>query len=395
MKPKIITAHYKIVTPMFIGGANQTPEDGVRPPSAKGALRFWWRALNWGEIRSNKGNDEDALKELHQQEAFLFGSANDNDRKVGQGKFLLRTILSNQKIERPKLAGLGLQYLLGQGLCDSRQGGKILRDAISKGDLKIQCVLHPSITQTQKEQLEQALLIFGLLGGLGSRARKGFGSVAISYINSEKYPAPRNKEELLSTLKQLKQNVLTVTKPPFTAFSNLSRIDLSLSGSNGLDLLGIAGEQQQLYRSWGHRNYKGQHVVGSERAEQNFKQSHDLMQDVGDRIRPNTMPNKAVFGLPQNYFFSSTKADIQFTLNESNRSRRASPLLIHVHQLPNEAILIQTLLPAVFLNPNEKLIFKRAKSPIAFDLNYDETMTDWKIIERYLDRSAFIMGDTV
>jgi CRISPR-associated protein Cmr1 len=43
-----IEAVYRIVTPMFIGGADQKPNDGVRAPSFKGMLRFWWRALNWG-----------------------------------------------------------------------------------------------------------------------------------------------------------------------------------------------------------------------------------------------------------------------------------------------------------------------------------------------------------
>jgi CRISPR-associated protein Cmr1 len=41
-----IEAVYRIVTPMFVGGADQKPYDGVRAPSFKGALRFWWRTLN-------------------------------------------------------------------------------------------------------------------------------------------------------------------------------------------------------------------------------------------------------------------------------------------------------------------------------------------------------------
>ncbi len=387
---------------MFIGGADQTPEDGVRPPSVKGALRFWWRALNWGEIRSNKDNDEDALKELHQQEALLFGSANDNDRKAGQGKFLLRTTLSNKKIERPRLAGLGLQYLLGQGLYNFNEG--LLRDAITEGNIRIDCVLHPSITQIQKEQLEQALLIFGLLGGLGSRARKGFGSVAISYINSEKYPAPRNKEELLSTLKQLKQNVITVGKPPFTAFSNLSRIDLSLFGKDTpLSLLQAAGIEQLKERSWGRNNTNerselhGQHILGSYpneiQAEQNHTQSHDLMEEVGRGIPPTNMPEKAVFGLPQNYRFSNTN-DVDFSLKENNQSRRASPLFIHLHSLPTENILIHTVLPAVFLQEGATLHFKTSNNR-EFELNYQDNMTNWVFIDRYLNRQAFIMGETV
>jgi len=43
-----IKATYKIVTPMFLGGADH--EEEIRVPSIKGALRFWWRALAWGAI---------------------------------------------------------------------------------------------------------------------------------------------------------------------------------------------------------------------------------------------------------------------------------------------------------------------------------------------------------
>ena len=41
-----LEATYRIVTPMFIGDAEQKATS-LRPPSIKGALRFWWRALNW------------------------------------------------------------------------------------------------------------------------------------------------------------------------------------------------------------------------------------------------------------------------------------------------------------------------------------------------------------
>jgi CRISPR-associated protein Cmr1 len=53
----VVTARFQIVTPMFLGGAGQKAE-GIRPPSVKGALRFWWRALNWGRFRQAPGADD-------------------------------------------------------------------------------------------------------------------------------------------------------------------------------------------------------------------------------------------------------------------------------------------------------------------------------------------------
>ncbi|MBK9462163.1 MAG: type III-B CRISPR module RAMP protein Cmr1 [Sphingobacteriales bacterium] len=54
-----ITFTCETITPMFLSGANQdVPE--LRPPSIKGALRFWWRAMNGhlslGDLR-NRGGD--------------------------------------------------------------------------------------------------------------------------------------------------------------------------------------------------------------------------------------------------------------------------------------------------------------------------------------------------
>ncbi|HHM20795.1 MAG TPA: type III-B CRISPR module RAMP protein Cmr1, partial [Bacteroidetes bacterium] len=57
-----ITFTCETITPMFIAGADgKTPE--LRAPGIKGALRFWWRAVN-GHL---------SLKELKKREAEIFG----------------------------------------------------------------------------------------------------------------------------------------------------------------------------------------------------------------------------------------------------------------------------------------------------------------------------------
>jgi len=59
---------YKIITPMFIGDADQNLTS-LRSPSIKGALRFWWRTLNWGKFF--KADIAQALRDLHEQEGKL------------------------------------------------------------------------------------------------------------------------------------------------------------------------------------------------------------------------------------------------------------------------------------------------------------------------------------
>ena len=69
-----ILAEYEITTPMFLGGG--VPEDvDLRPPSIKGVLRFWWRAMKWGDCLKETDSELEALKKLHRLEADLFGSA--------------------------------------------------------------------------------------------------------------------------------------------------------------------------------------------------------------------------------------------------------------------------------------------------------------------------------
>lgn len=57
----------EIVTPLFLGGADQQPE--LRPASMRGALRYWFRALVGGGLENMRGH----LEELRVRESAVFG----------------------------------------------------------------------------------------------------------------------------------------------------------------------------------------------------------------------------------------------------------------------------------------------------------------------------------
>ena len=79
---KAITFECETITPMFLTGADgRTPE--LRPPSIKGAMRFWWRAMN-GHL---------PLDKLKEEESKIFGASN---RKIGRS----RVVIKNQDIPR-------------------------------------------------------------------------------------------------------------------------------------------------------------------------------------------------------------------------------------------------------------------------------------------------------
>lgn len=388
-EPQIIRATYRIVTPMFIGDAEQKVS-GISPASVKGALRFWWRALRWGQIRTQIQSDTAALQHLHKEEAELFGTSADNGKAA---RFTLR-VTSDAKSAALPVPQPGIQYLLGQGLYHFGNG--YLRPALAADSLlALELFVNPKSdkeTQTdydaQKMQLTQALLALGLLGGLGSRSRKGFGSLAIESLTNgkETVATPKNITELENMISRWR---CTVGFPPFTAFSSQTRIDVTAQGSKPLDVLNQVGQEQQLYRSYGRADHTGEHKVSGKIAEQNFKRDHDLVAGIIDNKHATTIPERSVFGLPHNYFFSSVtpskKAD--FAPASKDRTRRASPLFIHTHQFPDKKVaVIQTLLPATFLPQGDELEFKVGRSvKVRFN---EQTMIDWQVIHTYMDRFA-------
>jgi len=378
IQPVEITAEYKITTPMFLGGA--FPAEGIdaqqfRDASLKGALRFWWRALNWGRVlKANHGDEAAALKALHQREGELFGRASDGKDSV-QSQVQLSSTLEGcrQQPAGPGLASLG--YLLGQGLYHFNQG--LLRPHLSGGSLQVTARFKPVTARADTESVKEALIALGLFGGLGSRARKGLGSLAIQHI-AAKADAPYQ----FSSLQQVEQFIagLDFSAPanaPLSALSNQSRIDCLTSGGNAVALLAEIGNEMQLYRSYGRNG-----MVGRQEARRNFVPDHDNALKAANGERIAELPKRGVFGLPHNYYFSSSRASLGIAPKDSNRNRRASPLLIHIHEFPDgQCMAIQTLLPARFLpNNTEVELNGNRRSNTLLD-----PAVDYDVIHRYLD----------
>lgn len=395
-----LEAHYEIVTPMFIGGADQHDEPEIRPPSIKGALRFWWRALHWETCLREQGNNlNKAFAALYQQEAALFGAAARDDQ-YGQGKITLKVRLDNnqERLKTSKNQSLpdadpGQAYLLGQGIYHFKN--KFLRDAISpQQSFKVILKLQDKV---EAKGVINTLLAFGLLGGLGSRSRKGWGSIAIrSLIHTDKdrnqhsIAVPTDNDSYKKCLSQI-MGSMTETSPPFSAISGDTRIDISLHAEKPLQILSSIGTEMQRYRSYGtKKGADSEHKVNGKPAEQNFKADHDLVLAFAKGERISSHPKRLIFGLPHNYFYSNgTKVDIDAIndpdINKKDKpkpNRRASPLLIHVHQFASgQTIGVHCLLKSTFLPEHERIQLKsKAK---AQSVNCD---VDWAVINTYLDR---------
>lgn len=316
-KPKEAILHYRITTPMFLGEADAKSVDAkiFRNASYKGALRFWWRATQWGKFLSEAGGDvRTALSSLHKKEGELFGLASDGEDSR-QSRVRIQTSLLPEisRIEKEYIGSekdfgvTGIKYLLGQGA----DGRKYIKSRTLQVTLQFHEVNDEGkkISADDIQSIESAAIALGLFGGLGSRARKGLGSLSLQTMT----PVV-GEEASFTKLSEIetfigKLDFSASAEAPLTAFSKGSDIVITNQGSDALKLLGEVGVKMSEFR----------------KAPENKKEPRG------------ELPMRAVFGLPHKHI----------------SERRASPLFIHVHALEGgELAVIQTLLPAQFLPGN-------------------------------------------
>jgi CRISPR-associated protein Cmr1 len=378
--PNRVTATFEVVPPLFLGGADPASTAELRAPSIKGTLRFWWRALAWGR----HAGEPEVLKKIQAEEARLFGAAGtesiDGGGTAGQASFLLRvhSIDGSKRIPKGetlkhegRLVGAGMRYF-GYGLMGAfgEKQGQLERPCLFdhgsaaslqfSADLVSRRPLDPSVVN--------ALKVMGLLGGIGSRVRRGYGSLSLVSLTGDvdawEQPAAGD-----GYARQLRAAVgpdsLKAEEPPYTAFSRLSRIVAASQGDDPLSLLNDIGKQMQRYRSWGHKG-----KVDGEPSERNFEDDHDWFKEYPKAGHP----RRVVFGLPHNY----SKG---FGITSEHYDRRGSPLVVHIHKLQNNRYIgVISILRAKFLPDGEKLKIHddRRETPRSPEI-------DWKVLDGFID----------
>ncbi|QNT69117.1 type III-B CRISPR module RAMP protein Cmr1 [Defluviicoccus vanus] len=378
-----LTATFAVITPLFGGGADQTTLAELRPPSIKGVLRFWWRALAW----SRDGD----LGALRSEEARNFGSACDGDTG-GRASFLLRvTVPSAPRASRPPevlrgsdgtVIGNGARYF-GYGLMAAFPSKKAGTEA---GQLSRPCLLPPLeftvdlVSRGAPEPtLVDALKLMGLLGGLGSRTRRGWGSLTLTSLKQDKqeiWQQPgtpmtyRNKIRAILSVETLRDD-----EPPYSAFCKHTRIDIVGKDSDPLRLLNRVGEEMLRYRSWGRPDKYGINRVGNIEVERNFEDDHDWFK-ASERASglADGRPRRAIFGLPHNY-------SQQFQVTAKGFDRRASPLLVHVHRLTEQSyIAVLIVMRSAFLPKDVTLKVTNRRTE-----SYPDAAPDWTVLDTFID----------
>ena len=315
---KTLEATFRVVTPMFIGGAEPDKEAELRAPSVKGVLRFWWRTLNWGKFIQEEDNEDEnkAIGRLRDEEALIFGSS--AGKSSGQGIFSLQ-------IARNDLGPINETWpkqnshsgYLGIGIWES--------GSVSEGNFKphrkgfsenksfsIKLLFKPGVPLEKIQSVTDAIIVFGLCGGLGSRSRRAFGSVALENINGKKMTFENSSEYQQVLYNLLKKYPTTEKKPPFSAFSNQTTIGLFKGDKDtARKAHSMIGEKYKSYRS---------------------------------KIPKNRKQEKRILGLP---YKGISKA--------YEDARRASPLFFHVHPIGKKFSALAILMPASF-HPDEAIM---------------------------------------
>jgi CRISPR-associated protein Cmr1 len=388
----IITATFLIVTPAFGGGVDPAAAE-LRAASIKGALRFWWRFLAWSEIG---GSDSQAhrLVRLRYLEALFFGHAGVSQSALSIWLEPRRTPLKINKIndvlrqeDGKTVVGSSSRYL-GYGALEAFDSGSTGKRA---GQLKRSCLqpgqgftVHCRISRPNDDSsgdfvraetiFRRALRLFGLVGGLGSRARRGWGSLALHALEGD---GPFTRPSTLDEYSQALRTLLPKGPdgldecPPFTTLGQKSRIDILIPDTtSALEALESMGAGMQRYRAWGHKE-----KVNGQQSEKNFKDDHDWSKPpFGEESKKTFVPRRAVFGLPHNYGQNSG-------VTPATKERRASPLMFHVHALASDWYIgVGLLLPARFLPGEEKVRVKR--NGVASERAYTP---DWTVLTDLLD----------
>jgi len=312
-----------VITPMFISGAdNITPE--LRPPSIKGLLRFWWRAMQSGNAN------------LRDDETEIFGST--TQRSKINIRLLKKKIYTEKKRHQN-----GLKYLF------------FSMDMQNRAYIKPNSQFVLRLTSSCKKALKKAGASFWLasyFGGLGSRSRRGAGNWAIREVWGE----------------------VSYELPPFVITTENNIASYITFIERGLDeirriLKGRYSDNLPNYTAL-HPKYTKIYIVDEE-----FFTWQEALEEIGkyfmefrsgyqpdsqiisDLLEEGWIPKdktikRAAFGLPLTFRFRHLAGNV--SINE----RRASPFIIRLIKIHKKYIILLLKMDSELLEKNEKLKLK-------------------------------------
>jgi CRISPR-associated protein Cmr1 len=284
----------KIITPLFMGGAEFNPE--LRTQSINGILRWWFRVAG-GNIKDEKR---------------LFGWASDQSNQGLVRLFIKKIIPSNKKFswdEFNKYQYTGFNYL---GFSLKMQK----RDPLPEDtEFTLRISFHPRATEEDEKKFFATLWLAFNLGNFGSRSRRGFGSIKITSINNS------NINDLYGLSFNPTQNLKEWIN------QNLNKIKFLINGNPHKNIPYIF-ENFEIY------SFKNDNSF--------YKLLHDFGHHYSNFRKKERLNTRIIFGLP----IISDKTYRNF--------RRASTLFLKILEIPKNNYTPDYTLIFIVTKPNNK-----------------------------------------
>ena len=364
----------ELITPAFLAGAGtgdasttldhkgKKPQvypirpdgDGLRVPALRGILRFWYRAL-----RADRDH-----RALFSGEASVFGSASRGQglRLIPTGGTPWRSIpITGPAGSAQAYLGYGAVHFVGDGRSSS-QNKFAFREAAPVG---ARFSFRALGTPEQIAVLDRCLLLLHLFGGVGSRSRRGWGSLQVSSPEVEIAPPPAGAEPAAWFAEQVSRLWPSPAPPPsgidparFSAFNRASKVSITkpIDGSYE-DVFRHFYQQFRHARLWSGR--------GPISVEDHDRETRAVDGWAGPLQE---LPQRLAYGLP----YAPAAKDRSWTVryvpmprSPTNRphppsapeGRRASPLLLKVLRLePDRHLGVALLLGGHFFgNPDQEI----------------------------------------
>jgi len=354
---KTITFTCETITPMFLSGADgQTPE--LRPPSIKGALRFWWRAMNGHLVNTENGGIPNLLKEDER----LFGGVNGG----GKSSVLVRVANMNEiLIDGRKLQSYADYDRNNRKVPYKKEGLAYLYYVLLNQKLQglegfdVETTFDVTLSSENQKDLLQAIACFWLfvyLGSMGSRARRGAGAIAIS-----KDGIKGNIEVFENTL----------------SFHNNTANDISFFVNQNLNNIKTVFEITANQK--GTKEYSSLYKAPIFISKNEKTYWYETLDEIGDIMRKlrkgkgnfkrenrtftmDTLDEKAAFGLPIRV---QDDNELNFLGNDYNK--RASPIYISIIKNANDKFnWIVVHLQGDFMPPNSSLNFESINTKMTY-----------------------------
>jgi CRISPR-associated protein Cmr1 len=382
----------KIITPLFMGGAEFNPE--LRTQSINGILRWWFRVAG-GNIKDEKS---------------LFGWASDQSNQGLVKLFIkdfdkLKTEIFSKEFDQRGYVrnDSGLNYLgfsLDQRF--KKDNPKPQRSYIKESQtFKLIISFHPRATEEDEKKFFATLWLAFNLGNFGSRSRRGFGSIKITPINNHNindlYGLSFNPtQNLKEWIKQNLNKIKTYINPTQNAFDSLKIYKIEKSNFNQLKnwLKEVQKGRQGkfLKKQWGKNNINNHmnlldfmgFLLSAFRSYRNpdYQNAKNILQNKTNNLTNNLTFERAIFGLPLNFYFSSLNTEKKGdTLNaklQNQTLRRASPLIIKILECNNNYEGIFIVIKSQFLPNGYSLNFLDHKV-------YLPKQNEWKAIDDFIN----------